>query len=267
MRQEMRREDMVGKSLTDICGRAGRVLKGALVLCLAVAASPAAASRDPATTCREAAAQVSRETGVPMSVLEAISLTETGRKKNGSFGSWPWTVNMEGAGRWFDSREEALAFAKEGFAQGKRSFDVGCFQLNYKWHGEAFSSIEEMFDPIANARYAAGFLSRLHGETGDWSLAAGAYHSRTPKYATRYRKIFDRHFASVAGGDGPVHANANDFSGQDDAELAAVADEPMRQNTYPLLIADAGQGQLGSLVPLGQTQNRLIPLQTARALQ
>ncbi len=219
-----------------------------------------------ADVCRAAARQVSSETGVPVEVLDAIALTETGRKSGGAFGPWPWTVNMEGAGHWFDGPAEALDYAESNFAQGKRSFDVGCFQLNYKWHGQAFKSIEQMFDPLANARYAAGFLSRLYGETGDWSAAAGAYHSRTPQYANRYRKIFDKHFAAVSGGSGPAYANANSFADEADPQLAA---EPMRQNNYPLLIASNETGRLGSLVPLGAQGggNRFIPLQPARALQ
>ena len=35
----------------------------------------------------------------------------------------------------------------EVFVDGQPSFDVGCFQLNYKWHGEHFASIDQMFEP------------------------------------------------------------------------------------------------------------------------
>ena len=30
---------------------------------------------------------------------------------------------------------------------GRTSFDVGCFQINYFWHGRNFPSLESMFDP------------------------------------------------------------------------------------------------------------------------
>ena len=49
--------------------------------------------------------------------------------------------------------------------------------------GKSFATIDDMFDPAANALYAAGFLHDLFEETGDWELAAGAYHSRTPEHA------------------------------------------------------------------------------------
>jgi soluble lytic murein transglycosylase-like protein len=49
-----------------------------------------------------------------------------------------------------------------------------------------------MFDPVANADYAARFLRDLHAETGDWIEAAGLYHSRTPKFRDRYAARFAR---------------------------------------------------------------------------
>ena len=149
-----------------------------------------ASTQEAAAICESVAEQVSRESGVPVSVLKAISLNETGRKRDGAFRPWPWTVNMEGAGHWFDSRDQALTYVFKEFKRGARSFDVGCFQINYKWHGENFSSIEEMFDPLANGRYAARFLSDLYIELGDWKKAAGAFHSRTKKYADKYSARF-----------------------------------------------------------------------------
>ena len=153
--------------------------------------------------CTAAGRAAAQATGVPESVLRAISLTETGRMRGGHLRAWPWTVNMEGKGKWFDTREEALAYVRAHHARGARSYDVGCFQINYRWHGNAFASVEEMFDPTQNALYAARFLASLHRETGSWSKSAGAYHSRTPKYATRYRKRFDRILARVTNGTPP----------------------------------------------------------------
>ena len=237
-----------GKRLARL-GRAARfliLLGGAL----APAVAPlSAATPDAAHLCDQAAWQASQATGVPLSVMKAISLTETGRKRDGAFRPWPWTVNMEGAGAWFDTRVEAYDFVQENFARGARSFDVGCFQINYKWHGQHFASIDEMFDPLANAFYAARFLSELYAETGSWTDAAGAYHSRTPEHAERYSAIFERNRARVT----------------DDAEIPEIPDivavangvapgapvrpERIRVNTYPLLQAGATT-MPGSLVPV-----------------
>ncbi|KFI33792.1 tail length tape measure protein [Haematobacter missouriensis] len=209
-----------------------------LLLSNPVAGLPVA---DPATVCEQAALVASRQSGVPASVLRAISLTETGRRQGGRFQSWPWTVNMEGEGRWFDTPEAALAYVRQEFARGARSFDVGCFQINYRWHGDAFDTVEEMFDPLGNALYAARFLSELHGEFGSWSAAAGAFHSRTPEYAARYRERFDTIRAGLAAEDG--------IPDIPDIVLALNGGEPVpRQNLFPLL-QGGERGRRGSLFP------------------
>lgn len=168
----------------------------AIVTACLLWAAPAAGS---AQLCDQAGARAARDTGVPFEVLRAISLTETGRKRDGQLQPWPWTVNMEGKGTWFDDRDTALAYVRKHHAGGARSYDVGCFQINYRWHGNAFASVEEMFDPYSNALYAAQFLKRLYAETGSWAKSAGAYHSRTPKYADRYKARFERILARLSG--------------------------------------------------------------------
>lgn len=156
-----------------------------------------------ARICDSAAIFISRESGVPVDVLFAISRTETGRTIDGIFQSWPWTVNMEGRGKWFQSQKEAVDYVKRHKRRGAKSFDIGCFQINYRWHGESFTSISEMFDPIANARYAAKFLDSLHEEFGNWTDAAGAYHSRTPQYSRRYKRRFTDLLMNVQGSQPP----------------------------------------------------------------
>ncbi len=60
-------------------------------------------------------------------------------------------------------------------------------QVNLRHHPNAFANLEEAFDPLANARYAARFLAELNAARGDWSRAAGAYHSQTPEFGEPYR--------------------------------------------------------------------------------
>ncbi len=216
---------------------------------MVVAALAMGAAADPSDICDASAARAASETGVPLPVLAAITRTETGRRRNGEMRPWPWTVNMEGEGRWFETRDTALDFATQRHGRGARSFDVGCFQLNYRWHGEHFDSIEAMFEPLANARYAARFLSDLYREFGNWSAAAGAYHSRTPQHARRYRASFDAHHrAFLAEGIAPSSAPSAPPT------LLADATSPtpvLRTNAFPLLRRGAAPSGLGSLVPLG----------------
>ena len=194
--------------------------------------------------CDIAAQTASDETGVPVSVLRAITRTETGRKRGGQLEPWPWTVNMEGEGRWFETEDAARNYVFKHFKRGARSFDVGCFQINYKWHGQAFRTIDQMFDPLENARYAADFLGRLHAETGDWSKAAGVYHSKTPKFAKRYRARFDKIRQNIG---------AQRLAVPRLAAATPLTQAATRKNSYPLLQHTGASRSYGSLVPLGQS--------------
>lgn len=212
-------------------------------------AYPLYAAQDLSQICDHAAIYAARETGVPLSVLQAISLNETGRKRDGRMRPWPWTVNMQGKGVWFDTEDEARAFVYQNYKQGARSFDVGCFQINYKWHGQNFASIEEMFVPRSNALYAAKFLLELYREKGDWSGAAGAYHSRTPKYADKYEARFNRFRDGLLAND--VHPLDVQLTYVEPAQPPLV----VRINRYPLLQSEDNIRTLGSLVPLGNEQS------------
>jgi hypothetical protein len=171
------------------CG--ARILAAALCGALSALswaqAAPGPDGPDPAARCEAAALRAARAEGVPERLMRAIALAESGRSREGALRPWPWTVNMEGEGRWFSAPGPLLDWVRARQAGGAQSFDLGCFQVNHFWHGDAFPSLEAMLDPQANATYAARFLKALKAETGSWELAAGWYHSRTPERASRYR--------------------------------------------------------------------------------
>ena len=171
-----------------------------LLLSIAIAGVGRPVAADPgAEICERAIVAGARAVGVPPEVLHAISLTETGRPDGGRLRPWPWAINREGQGHWFKSRDEAFAFATASVAANRPSFDVGCFQINYHWHGHNFPSLEAMFDPEVGATYAARFLMSLYLERGSWLAAAGAYHSQTPARASVYRARFERILAGLGG--------------------------------------------------------------------
>ena len=64
-------------------------------------------------------------------------------------------MNAEGQGFYYDTKVEAVAAVRAMQARGIRSIDVGCMQVNLMFHPDAFVSLDEAFDPMANARYAA----------------------------------------------------------------------------------------------------------------
>jgi hypothetical protein len=157
----------------------GMIRAIALSLLLAV---PAAAQ-----DCARLAADAGAEAGLPDGLLPAISLVEAGRGDGkGGFAPWPWTLNEGGKGMYFDTREEALAYLQQAVARGVTNIDVGCMQLNWKWHSAGFPSAAEMIDPVRNTRYAARFMVELQSRLGSWDTAAAAYHSTDPERGKRY---------------------------------------------------------------------------------
>lgn len=213
-----------------------------LGLLLAFASRSAAANTSEpeiSRLCDRAAITAAQAKDVPLDVLRAISRTETGRTSKSGLQPWPWTVNMEGTGRWFATEDEARAYVFKHFKRGARSFDVGCFQINYKWHGAAFRSIEDMFDPDLNAQYAAEFLNDLFQEFGNWSDAAGAFHSRTPEFARGYAARFEAIRNRLAPDTGIARL-----------QTRAQRDPTIAQAPQPLL--HGGSLTMGSLVPIIQ---------------
>jgi hypothetical protein len=196
--------------------------------------SPAPALATPAELCDLAAEQAAAESGVPLALMRAITRVETGRDA----APWPWTLNVDGQGAWFDSAEAAIDAADQAIAAEVEQLDIGCFQLNLRWHGQNFADLSEMIDPLANARHAARFLAALHAEKGNWREAAAAYHSRTPDLAEAYlTRLEAAHEA-------------------DPLTAPETPTEP-RTNGYPLLLAGQS-GAVGSIVPQGRAMAPLI---------
>ncbi|MGE0747748.1 MAG: transglycosylase SLT domain-containing protein [Rhodospirillales bacterium] len=132
---------------------------------------------------------VERQSGVPSRLLHAVSLIETGRydKESKATSAWPWTINAEGSGQYFPTKEEAVAAVRKLQARGVKSIDVGCMQVNLMHHPNAFPTLEAAFDPVANVRYAAAFLTDLRETTQSWEQAVAHYHSATPSRGGPYR--------------------------------------------------------------------------------
>lgn len=126
---------------------------------------------------------------IPGDTLHSISLNETGRihSKRKIKIVWPWTVNVEGKGYFFDTKHEAVQFVRKQILIGKESIDVGCMQVNIKHHPTAFRDLEHAFDPKSNIAYAAAFLREKYDELGDWHSAIAHYHSATKHLGDKYK--------------------------------------------------------------------------------
>jgi len=123
-------------------------------------------------------------------LLAAISTVETGRwnAELRHRAAWPWTINARGRGYYYKTKEEAIEAVEALRELGVESIDVGCMQVNLSFHGHAFASLEDAFDPEKNVEYAASHLAKLYSRRQDWMKAATDYHSKTPSKARRYER-------------------------------------------------------------------------------
>jgi hypothetical protein len=165
-----------------------------LGLCLFALVTPARAdTRQPLTVppgsaCRVAAADAERRAGIPPALLAAIARVESGRADlSGGTTPWPWTINAEGEGHFYPTKQAAIAAVQALQARGVQSIDVGCMQVNLMHHPDAFPNLDAAFDPATNATYAAQFLNQLRAQSGSWPQAAALYHSATPALGAEYR--------------------------------------------------------------------------------
>lgn len=146
-----------------------------------------AAASSPPGLCESAVRQAADAERVPDGLLPALAIVESGRRDAaGGVRPWPWTINVGGEGRFFSTKDQAIAAARELIASGVRSIDIGCMQVNLMHHPTAFANLEAAFDPRMNARYGARFLISLYERDHDWSHAIAAYHSETPEIGAAY---------------------------------------------------------------------------------
>lgn len=119
---------------------------------------------------------------IPRGLLRAIAQVESGFNHR--------AINIDGRTIITKNKTETLKIIKSALTEGISNIDIGIAQINYRWHGHHFKSIEEMLDPTNNLEYAAKFLKALYKQHGSWNKAVRYYHSANPDYHHKYsRKI------------------------------------------------------------------------------
>ncbi len=76
----------------------------------------------PGDLCRAAIAGAERQWHVPDRLMAAIGVVESGKRDaSGAVSPWPWTINAEGVGHWFEL-EGRRNRGRAGFAGARRAF-------------------------------------------------------------------------------------------------------------------------------------------------
>ena len=172
-----------------------RILSASLILTsiLAAASSYSAQAKDDSSLkesslCNRYFSIYENKHHMPSNMLRAISVTESGKWINPIAKSiaWPWTINVGGKGYHYDSKIEAIQAVKKLMKKGRSSIDVGCMQINLKYHPEAFNNLEQAFEPKYNIEYAAEFLAKKYKQKRSWEAAIRHYHNANPIYSNKY---------------------------------------------------------------------------------
>ena len=148
-------------------------LPGLLLLASALSDANIAAAENPANICEREMVAAATSEQVPLGVLYAVGLTETGRK--GSL--HPYALNIEGKSIFAASERDALKAFNHARRQGRKLIDLGCMQINHHYHGAEFASVSDMLEPRQNVGYAARFLKELRAREGNWTMAVARYHA------------------------------------------------------------------------------------------
>jgi hypothetical protein len=186
--------------------------------------------------CYDQTTKLEEQMGILPNLLTAISVVESGRvgASGGSAlsrarSAWPWTVTANGKGQYFPNKAEAIAAVKELQSFGVESIDVGCMQVNLKYHVDAFGSLDQAFDPKTNVSYSARFLSKLHKETGSWITAAQYYHSRSNEPGTKYVQKLSKAFFDVNATIAQEQAAKLDEENMQDVKALKIAREEAKK--------------------------------------
>jgi hypothetical protein len=139
---------------------------------------------------------------VPASLVYAIA-TQESRPPNGLIEGvnkpWPWTLNCEGKGYFFPTRDAAFDVATKFISSGVNC-DIGLMQISWRYHKERFTSLITALDPVTNIQAGSDYLKELYMKSGSWEYAVGAYHNPSdPVKASQYRERVRVHLAKIMG--------------------------------------------------------------------
>ncbi|MBB4199345.1 hypothetical protein GGD83_003160 [Rhodoblastus sphagnicola] len=140
---------------------------------LGVSCASAAWAEPKLGSCEREMARAAQAEDVPLAVLYSVGLTETGARGQ----LQPYAMNVDGVAVFSASLPEAMAKFDAAKARGAKFIDIGCMQINHRFHGKNFASLAAMFDERLNVAYAARFLKELRAREPSWTLAVARYNA------------------------------------------------------------------------------------------
>jgi len=112
---------------------------------------------------------------VPVDILYAVALTESGRRYESSNLPWPWALNIDGESVYCQSQNEALQRIRQAIRQ-QQAVDIGLMQISWRWQQQRFTDVDQALIPVQNLKAGAAILREQFENTQDWWQAVGRYH-------------------------------------------------------------------------------------------
>ncbi|HXF90841.1 MAG TPA: hypothetical protein VNJ29_02810 [Candidatus Nitrosotenuis sp.] len=135
-------------------------------------------------------------------VLWAVTATESSYRG----APWPWSANLNGKSYYFRTKQQLKNFVKKISKHSRQNLDLGCMQLNYRYHRWKFKSLNDMIDPHQNMIFGSLYLYELFlkekirllqyrkehprwkmpSDYYIWAIVVGKYHSFKEKRGKKY---------------------------------------------------------------------------------
>jgi hypothetical protein len=135
-----------------------------------------------ADACTEQAVAVERERSVPLGLLHAIALAESGY--NGQ--PHPYALRIGRKSLYPANPEQALRLLIGSKGHAPRYANVGCMQLALPGRHRTVAAAERMLDPAINMRAAASYLIGWQATTGSWTAAVSHFQGGGPRARQAY---------------------------------------------------------------------------------
>jgi soluble lytic murein transglycosylase-like protein len=193
--------------MTPATSRATRAALAATAIFISSAALAAGPQLGP---CEREMARAAQAENIPLAVLYSVGLTETGARGL----LQPYAMNIDGEAVVSASLPEAIAKFNAAQARGAKFIDIGCMQINQRFHGKNFVSLAAMFDQRLNVSYAARFLKQLRARETSWTLAVARYNAGPDNNYAQKKYVCAVIGNMVRSGFGAWTDNARRFCGQ-----------------------------------------------------
>ncbi len=166
--------------VAKICGKTKQIIASTLIIYLALCVNSANALAS--KSLQEIFKQAEAKYEIPEGLLVSIARVESAIR--------PIALNINGKSVNPRTNNEARELIQAAISAGVTNIDIGIMQLNYRWHGAEFGSIDEMLIAEKNIEYAAKFLRQLKAKHINWHSALRHYHSANPEHYYKYsRKV------------------------------------------------------------------------------